>query len=136
MIVVDASAWVTALVLTGDEGEPARRVLGADDDWAAPSHAAVEVLRTIRRWERTGRLGSAVATALVSEVIGTEVRYVPPNPDLLAWIWRARKRVSMYDAHYVHLAGELDVPLVTMDRGLARAAASLDVKAVVPGGQS
>lgn len=41
---------------------------------------------------------------------------------LLARAWELRDNISTYDASYVALAGALDIPLVTADRRLARAA--------------
>lgn len=132
MIVVDASAWATSLVRSDAVGDAAREVL-SDDDWVAPSHAVIEVIRTLWKWEQAGVLSSQAASNLVAEVIGSQVRYQAPTSNLLAWIWRARENLSLYDAPYVHLAGELDATLVTMDRRLARAAHDLSVAAVVPG---
>lgn len=135
MIVVDASAWATSLVRIDEVGDDARRLL-SDDDWVAPSHTGIEVLRALRKWETAGVLETAAASSLVAEVIATSVRYQAPGPDLLAWIWRARENLSLYDAPYVHLAGELAATLVTMDRRLARAARHLHVAAAVPGEDS
>lgn len=135
MIVVDASAWATSLVRNDEVGDAARRIL-SDDDWVAPSHAAIEVLRTLWKWEREGVLSSRAASSLAAEVVATGIRYQAPHPELLAWVWRARENLTLYDAPYVHLAGELSATLITMDRRLARAARALAVAAVVPGEDS
>lgn len=45
-----------------------------------------------------------------------------PLPALTSRAWRHREEVSFYDALYVSLAQATGVPLVTADRGLARAA--------------
>ena len=132
MIVVDASAWATSLVRIDGVGDEARRLL-SDDHWVAPSHTGIEVLRTLRKWETAGVLERDAASRLAAEVISTSVRYQAPRPELLASIWTARENLSLYDAPYVHLAGELAATLVTMDRRLARAARDMQVAAAVPG---
>lgn len=57
---------------------------------------------------------------------------LPPGPGLIAGVWAWRSAVAMYDAPYVYLAHELDVPLVAADLRLARAATAVGVRAVVP----
>jgi predicted nucleic acid-binding protein len=131
VIVVDASAWATSLVRADALGDATRGLL-ADDDWAAPSHTVLEVMRTLWKWEQAEILDSRAASALVAEAVSTSVRFQAPGPDLLAWVWRTRDNLSVYDAPYVHLAAQLEVTLVTMDRRLARAARALGVRAVVP----
>jgi predicted nucleic acid-binding protein len=132
MIVVDASVWVRALVDDSSAGNAARRALTNDPDWVAPTHMPVEVLRTLRRYEAVGVLTTAQADEFATEVGGATVRYAPPEPWLLAAIWARRHNVSPYDAGYLALAERYDVPLVTMDERLARAAGQLGVSATVP----
>ncbi len=132
MIVVDASAWVRALVDDGPHGEAARRVLTGDPDWAAPAHMPVEVLRTLRRYEAEGLLTAAQADVFAAEVAGATVRYVVPDPSMLAAIWARRHNVSPYDAGYLAVADLYGVPLVTLDVRLARAAQRARVDVTVP----
>lgn len=133
MIVVDASCWVLALVEAGPSGDAARRVLTSDRDWIAPSHAPIEVLRTIRRYETSKVLDQSAAGQLADEVIRTEIRLVVPDAGMLAYAWQRRHNVSMYDAPYLGLAAKHGVELVTNDLRLARAAQALGLTAVVPG---
>jgi predicted nucleic acid-binding protein len=42
--------------------------------------------------------------------------------------WAMRERLSFYDALYVSLADAVNAELVTVDRGMARAADSLGVR--------
>jgi len=38
------------------------------------------------------------------------------------WVWQMRDKLSAYDAAYASLATRLQIPLVTLDSGLARGA--------------
>ena len=48
-----------------------------------------------------------------------------PHDDLIETAWEIRHTVSAYDAMYVALARELDIPLLTKDRKLLNAARDL-----------
>jgi predicted nucleic acid-binding protein len=132
MIVVDASVWVRALVDAGPHGAAARRALTDDPDWAAPAHMPIEVLRTLVRYEAGGVLTAAQTHLFATEVGEATVRYAAPEPWLLAAIWARRHNVSPYDAGYLALADLNDVPLVTLDERLAKAAEQAGVRVVVP----
>lgn len=132
MIVVDASAWARALVDAGRDGEACRAELRRDPAWVAPAHAAVETLRTIRRYEVSGLLTTEAADAHATAVRDAAVRYLGPEPWLLAEVWRARHTLSAYDAPYVAIAKRYGVPLVTLDERLARAARPAGVGVLVP----
>jgi predicted nucleic acid-binding protein len=90
-LVVDASAVVVALVDEGPDGEWARATMERET-LAAPAHLHVEVSSALRRAVLGGRI-----------------------------VWALHPTVTAYDAAYVALAEGLDVPLVTLDRRLARA---------------
>lgn len=132
MIVVDASAWLRALVDDGPYGEAARRVLTDDPDWAAPAHMPVEVLRTLRRYEAEGLLTTGQVDVFAAEVAGATVRYVVPDPPMLTAGWAWRHNVSPYDAGYLAVAALYKVSLVTLDVRLARAAQHAGVNVTVP----
>jgi predicted nucleic acid-binding protein len=131
VIVVDASAWVRALVDGGPAGDASRQEL-TDPDWAAPAHMPIEVLRALRRYESAGVLSTAQADAFAAEVGRATLRYAEPEPWLLAAIWMRRHNISPYDAGYVALAESYGVPLVTLDERLAKAAGGFGVQTVVP----
>jgi predicted nucleic acid-binding protein len=133
MIVVDASAWVRALVDAGPTGDAVREVMVGDAAWVAPAHAPLEVLRTIRRYETTGLIQVEQASRLADAVLAAEVTYVAAEPWLLRAAWDLRHNLSVYDAPYVALARVHDAPVVTCDERLAHAAASLGVTARLPG---
>ena len=128
MIILDASAWVVSLVDDGPLGAACRDVLEADRRWTAPSHAATETLRTLRRYELASLISADSASAMAAKVGSTRVRYVGPSSTLLREQWKLRHNVSAYDAAYVVLAGEFGAPLLTTDGRLARAAESLGVE--------
>ena len=87
-----------------------------------------EVLRTLRRLERAGRLTMIEATALARDVAEREIRYLGPEQWLLAAQWQLRHNVSAYNAAYVVLSRRFDVPLVTLDLRLAKTATALGVE--------
>jgi predicted nucleic acid-binding protein len=128
VIVVDASAWASALAGTDDLAIGCRTLLRADDQWMAPSHMATEMLRTLRKLEYAGLLRPADARTLVNSVAGAEVTYVGPEPSLIAEQWSLRHNVSAFDAAYVALCLRYGLPLITLDLRLARAAAVLGVE--------
>ncbi|HEY5856275.1 MAG TPA: type II toxin-antitoxin system VapC family toxin [Aldersonia sp.] len=133
MIVVDAAVWVRALIDDGPSGIAARRVLTADQEWVAPAHMPIEVLRTIRRYETAHLLTSEQADLHAAQVLDAEVGYAQPQRWLLAAVWDRRHNISPYDAPYVALAQYHGIPLVTFDDRLARAAGDSGIPVLVPG---
>lgn len=87
----------------------------------------LEVLRTLRRYELTHVLSADASSAFAGEVRDAQVRYHSPDAQVLDVVWRHRHNLSPYDAPYVALAQIHDVPLVTHDERLARAARVLGV---------
>lgn len=134
MIIVDAAAWVRALIDDGPEGQAARSAMGCDLDWAAPAHMPIDVLRTLRKYEFAELLTGDQVQVLAEQVWGAEFRYAQPEPWLLAAVWQFRHNVSPYDAAYVALAMDFDATLITFDARLAKAAKNIGARAVVPGG--
>lgn len=118
-LVVDSSAMVAALVDAGDDGEWARRRV-AGEVLAAPAHLHVEVSNVLRRAVVAGRLGPDTAALAHRDLVQLDV-VVVAFPVLADRVWQLHPTVTAYDAGYVALAEELDAPLVTLDRRLARA---------------
>jgi predicted nucleic acid-binding protein len=118
VLVVDTSAIVAALV-----GRPRNQRLvdrlAADGDLHAPHLLDVELLHSLRRLVRTGRLSedrAADARADFADLV--VVRYV--QVPLADRVWELRHNLTAYDATFVALAELLDAPLVTGDARLAR----------------
>jgi predicted nucleic acid-binding protein len=115
MIVVDASAAVTALLNDG----PARKVL-ASQLLHAPHLIDSELVSVIRRQVLANRVDAADGWKALEtwRRIGV-VRH--PMTALLQRMWELRDNVTAYDASYVAVAESLNCPLVTADRRLSSA---------------
>ncbi len=118
-VVADSSAVAAALVDGGADGEWARAQLEGVP-LAAPAHLFVEVSSVLRRAALAGTLGPEVAALAHADLVELPVTSFPFEP-LAGRVWALHPSVTAYDAAYVALAEELDVPLVTLDRRLARA---------------
>lgn len=126
MVVVDASVIAEVLI-----GRRYGRALGSalrDRELIAPQLLAVEILSVLRRWVRHETVSAQRAeSALVDlEDLGIVWMDLPP---LLGEAWSLRGSLTAYDAVYVALATSLDVPLVTLDRGIMAAAPEVAVHA-------
>ncbi len=115
MIVVDASAALSALLNTG----PARETL-AREQLHGPHLIDSEVAGGLRRLVATGRIAAAEGWAALDTWgrLGC-TRYAVHG--LLERIWALRDNLSAYDAGYVALAESLDCSLVTADGRISRA---------------
>lgn len=109
-------------------GVKCRDAMVGDRRWAAPSHAATETLRTIRRYELAGLVSTESASAMIAQVASAPVRYVGPTRSMLAGQWELRHNFSAYDAAYVVVAKQFQAPLLTTDGRLGRAATAAGVE--------
>lgn len=119
MIVVDASAVVTGLLVAGPAGDAARDVL-LSGPLHAPHLLDIETTSAVRRWVLSGRLADEQARMSLRDLRDLAVDRHAHEP-FLDRVLDLRDTVSAYDAVYVALAELLDTPLVTADRRLARA---------------
>lgn len=117
-ITIDASAFVELLLRTPAGLAVARIVAGAD--LIAPDVINPEVMQSLRKLERGGKLSGERATKAVSRLIHSDLERVP-SVGLMEDAWTLRANVSAYDACYVALARALDCPLLTTDAPLRRA---------------
>lgn len=120
MIVVDASVLATALGDADVDGDRFRKRLRGES-LSAPELIDLEVASALRRQSAAGLLDDRRAASALSDLIELPMRRVP-HRHLLARCWELRDNLTVYDASYVALAEALELPLVTADRRLARAA--------------
>src|SRR5581483_10283382 len=118
-IVVDASIVASALGDDGSDGERARQRL-AGERLFAPELLDLEVASVWRRAARAGRLGERRASQALEDLAALPLGRAPHQP-FMSRIWELRDNLTPYDAAYVALAEELEAPLLTADRRLAKA---------------
>jgi predicted nucleic acid-binding protein len=119
VIVADASIVVAAVMESGTAGAAARHAMSHGA--CAPAHLDAEVGSALRRLVLHGALSAARARTALNDLAALPLVRAP-LPLLLPEAWRHRDEVSFYDSLYVSLSRALKLPLVTADRGLARAA--------------
>ncbi len=118
-LVVDSSAVVAALTSERSDGEWSREAMRGET-LMAPSHLHVEVSNVLRRSVLAGHLARDLAALVHDELVQMRIGTVAFET-LAGRVWALHPSVTAYDAAYVALAEELDAPLVTLDRRLARA---------------
>jgi predicted nucleic acid-binding protein len=123
VIVVDASVLAAMLIYADERGRKARGVLARDTEWAAPEHWKAEVFSVIRGLMLGSKIKEPQAVRAVDRLPGLGVDHVSLD-ELLPRMWQLRAAFSGYDAAYVALAEARQLPLVTSDGRLARAATS------------
>jgi predicted nucleic acid-binding protein len=120
MIVSDASLVVDLLIDGGERGSWAAARVSSARLLHAPHVLDFEVVSAFRKRLRMGELSTRRARVALEDLQELPIeRY--PAARLLERIWQLRDRMTPYDAAYVALAEALALPLVTMDRRLARA---------------
>jgi predicted nucleic acid-binding protein len=119
VIVVDASVLAPALADDDADGDRARERLRGEQ-LVAPELIDLEVVSTLRRAARAGRLDERRSAQALTDLTAIPLRRVP-HLSLLARVWELRDNLSAYDASYVALAEALDALLVTADGRIKRA---------------
>lgn len=119
-VVVDSGALVDVLLTNGEQPVAATGPL-AGHDLVAPHLIDVEVLNTTRKLLLRDEVSRDYAEALLRDYKRTVIEMFP-HKTLIEKAWVLRENITPYDAMYVALAQTLDVPLITTDARLARAA--------------
>jgi predicted nucleic acid-binding protein len=119
VIVVDASVLAPALADDGADGDRARLRLRGEQ-LVAPELVDLEVLSTLRRAVRAGRLDERRSGQALDDLAALPLRRVPHLP-LLTRAWELRDNLTAYDAAYVALAESLRALLLTADGGIGKA---------------
>lgn len=119
MIVVDASAIVTALADDGADGDRTRARLRGER-LVAPHLLDAEVASAWRRLAAHGDLDDRRALLALEDLGALRLERVP-HGSLLGRAWELRQNLTVYDAIYVALAEALEVALVTADRRITEA---------------
>ena len=118
-IVVDASTVVAALVDTGPDGQWAEQII-KDSAVFAPSLLHVECTNVLRRLKTSRQLNDLNASIAHKNLMLLDVVLFPFEP-FAERIWSLRENISSYDAWYVAVAEELEIPLATLDTKLTNA---------------
>jgi predicted nucleic acid-binding protein len=116
-IIVDASAIGELLASPNPPPELRRRF--AFSRPCAPSVIYPEVLNALRKGLRAGRLAADDVEVMVRDLRDLPITTTSHHP-LVRRMWELRNSITPYDAAYVALAEQLDVPLITCDGKLAR----------------
>ncbi|MTE16171.1 PIN domain-containing protein [Nocardia aurantiaca] len=93
MAVVNPNAMVMALVSPAAQGDAARAAMVADDDWIAPAHMPLEVLRTLRKAVLGDRLSANDADAAFGALTAMQIEYIGTDLALLQAVWAMRHYV-------------------------------------------
>ena len=117
-VVLDASAMVDLLV--GSDHASSIEARLHDTELHAPGHFDAEVLSVLGRLHRASQLTTRQVTDRVNLVASSPIVRHPLAP-LLSGAWRRRGNLRLVDAFYVELASQLDMLIITTDRGLASA---------------
>lgn len=132
MTVIDASALV-AMLAGREHGGWAETQLpagGMGRSLWAPHLIDAEVGHSLRRLVMTGKLQADDAAAALRDLALLPLRRIV-HTGLLDRAWELRHNLSFYDGLYVALAERLEVPLLTLDGRLAKAArAAAGIEAV------
>ncbi|HNM84141.1 MAG: type II toxin-antitoxin system VapC family toxin [Mycobacterium sp.] len=115
----DSSAIISFLVDSGPDGSWVADTL-AHSTLHAPALLPFECGNILRRHEAAGLIGTDQADQAYRDLADLPVELWPYDA-LAARIWELRRNLTSYDAAYVALAEAIGVPLVTLDRRLARA---------------
>jgi len=117
MIVVDTNV-LAYFMIRGEYSEAVDRLYAEDSEWIAPRLWLDEFLNVLATTERTEKLSSAEADAILSDAVElmTDSSYDVPAYQILSTA--RRTGCSAYDSQYLALAQDLGLQLYTFDKRL------------------
>ena len=117
MIVVDTNV-MTRLVMGGEEGEDAARLLQSDGEWAAPGILISELRNVLVGLARRGVMTADQAKAMSDDAVEVLQDRIVSVMDSQVIDTALECDLTAYDAEFVVLARTLGVPLATSDRAI------------------
>lgn len=96
----------------------------------APALFDIEICAAVRSRVARRDLTASRARELLADLVALPIVPWPHRP-LLERVWALRETISAYDGAYVALTEALDARLITADRRLARAVATISSVEVV-----
>jgi predicted nucleic acid-binding protein len=133
--VVDASvaiAWLFEDEVTPETEAVLDRLY--NEEAHAPGLWELEVANVVLSAERRGRMSENASVQIMERLTDLPIRINPDSPRIHHLLEVGRRYgLTSYDAAYLTLAQQLDLPLATLDRDLAAAARLADVALVITG---
>ncbi len=114
---MDSSVLVALTSDAGPVGQWAERLL-AEERLFAPHLALVEATNILRRLELAGKLERLEAASASADLVALEIQLLPFAP-FADRVWELRENITSYDAVYVAIAEQFNMPLATLDGKLA-----------------
>jgi predicted nucleic acid-binding protein len=127
MIVADASL-LGRLVINGPDTSLAQAVLLQDGDWIAPGLLKSELRNVLLKYIRAKQVDLAKAEQIL-DVAFDQIASFDDTASDLTLATAVELKISTYDAEYVSLAQDQNVPLITFDQKLIRAARGIAISA-------
>lgn len=119
-MIIDASAAIE-IVMGGSHGRRIADSIAAESNLAAPEVIDLEVIHSLRKLVRSGKVDAKRARLALSRFFALPTEKYR-HMALSGRIWELRDAFSAYDAAYIALAEGLDAPLITCDGRLVRGA--------------
>ena len=135
MPVIDASVLVEYLTGAEHASQAREAILAEIGRLWAPHLIDAEVGHVLRRAAAIRAIEAERAREALSDLVELPIKRVP-HLGLLVRAFELRSNISFYDALYVALAERLEMPLLTFDARLQRAARSTADVRLIMGGDS
>lgn len=117
MIVVDTNV-IAYLMIKGEFTDDANNVFKKDSDWIAPNLWKYEFLNILTTLINTKRaeLNNVISYFKITNKLFPKLGKEPNFENVITI--SAKHKISAYDAQFVSLAMDLDIPLITHDKQL------------------